>query len=53
MFAINIENLKKLKYYYIFKKTLSFSIVYGVVMNMKNCSKKKNQQNIKNSWINQ
>ena len=28
MFAINIENLKKLKYY-IFKKTLSISIVYS------------------------
>ena len=28
MFAINIENFKKLKYY-IFKKTLSISIVYG------------------------
>ena len=29
MFAINIENLEKLKYYiYIFKKTLSLSIFY-------------------------
>ena len=28
MFAINIENFKKLKYY-IFKKTLSISIVYS------------------------
>ena len=28
MFAINIENLKNLKYY-IFKKTLSISIVYS------------------------
>ena len=30
MFAINIENLKKLKYHIFFlKKTLSFSIVYS------------------------
>ena len=28
MFAINIENLKKLKYH-IFKKTLNLSIVYN------------------------
>ena len=29
MFAINIENLKKKKVLYIFKKTLSLSIVYS------------------------
>ena len=29
MFAINIENLKKLKYHIFKKKTLSLSIVYS------------------------
>ena len=29
MFAINIENLKPLKYHIFFKKTLDLSVVYG------------------------
>ena len=29
MFAINIENLKKLKYYTFLRKTLSLTIVYS------------------------
>ena len=29
MFAINIENLKKLNYHILFKKTLCLSIVYS------------------------
>ena len=43
MFAINIKNLKKLKYYIILKKTLSLSIIYSKVGNMKKYLKKKNQ----------
>ena len=42
MFAINIENIKKLKY--VFKKTLSLSFfTVSFVMNMKKYLKKKNQ----------
>ena len=44
MSAINIENLKTLKYH-IFKKTLSLSIACGKcdAMNVKKYLKKKNQ----------
>ena len=43
MFAINIENLGKTKTLYIFKKILSLSFVYKVIMNMKKHLKKKKQ----------
>ena len=44
MFPINIENLKKLKYY-IFLKKHSFFLLFtvSVVMNMNKNLKKKNQ----------
>ena len=44
MFAINKENLKKLRYY-IFKRIYYVFLLFtvSVVMNMKKCLKKKNQ----------
>ena len=45
MFAKNIENLEKIKYYIFLKKHEVFLlfITVSVIMNMKNYLKKKNQ----------
>ena len=51
MFAINVENLKKLKYDILKKKTVFSLFTVTVVNNMKKYLKRKNQLNYKRFLI--